>query len=566
MATPAPAPGRGDGFQRSAAYLDAAAHRVGRGLWGVAASALLGLGPAPILVPVVLSLPLLVSPARHSTAPQLLLALAADSIGLLLGDQQPAQAQGGAAEFSLTGTPSLGQTLTISKTKDDPDGNGAFSYFWQFRATPSEHWSPAAARNRGCANDALTCTPVHTTTHPTIGGEFRVRVFYTDGIGQGHTVDTNTIGPITPDAAPTGLTAVAGPGSGEVTLEWDNPGNRYISKYQVRQGTGTTVTWGSWTDFTSTGATTSHTVTGLTNGTAYSFQVRAVVVWSGKTQNGTASATVTATPVASPPPVMSLREPSVEGVMRVDNKLLLPESAHRSGSEFSYSISSNVAVGAGVFVCIEVSESGGDRLAAGAGREGIGIAGFSNGTMALAPTLGTWTNNTTNERPSRITIRLLPPTDSRCSVIGAAGYVVNPRGEDNTFSFIIADDDDLSVGLSSADATMIEGVGSQSASVTVTLGRRLYAGESAEVVLDLSSSTGAMLPDGDAMTKDDFVVTAAGTGVTGEDLDSSRLTLTFEGHDTDTVRTATLTFTPTDRDDGDTDDDTVTVALNTSNS
>jgi len=183
------------------------------------------------------------------------------------------------AEFSLTGTPSLGQTLTISKTKDDPDGNGAFSYFWQFRATPSDSWSPPAARNRGCANDALTCTPVHTTTHPTIGGEFRVRVGYTDGIGQGHLVTTNTIGPITiTPAAPTGLQAVAGPGANEVTLSWNNPNNTLITGYQVRQGAGSPLVWGAWTAISSSDKdTVRHTLSSLTAGTQYSFQLRAVV-------------------------------------------------------------------------------------------------------------------------------------------------------------------------------------------------------------------------------------------------------------------------------------------------
>ncbi|MCY4332524.1 MAG: putative Ig domain-containing protein, partial [Cyanobacteria bacterium MAG CAR1_bin_15] len=226
----------------------------------------------------------------------------------------------------------------------------------------------------------------------------------------------------------------------------------------------------------------------------------------------------------------------------------------------------NVAVGSGVFVCVEVSESGFDRLPAGGGREGIFQAPFTDGGLFFPATLGTWNNDAENKRPSRITIRLLPPSDSRCSGLGAAGYVVNPRGEDNTFSFVIAEDDDLSVGLTSADDRMTEGVAAATAEVTVELARRLYEGERAEVVLDLSSGTGAMLPDRDAMTKDDFVVTAAGTGVTGEGLDDDRLTLVFTGDDSATVQTATLTFTPTDRDDGDTADDTVTVAFNNSNS
>ncbi len=96
-----------------------------------------------------------------------------------------------------------------------------------------------------------------------------------------------------PPDAPAGLTATAG--DAQVTLTWTDPSNSAIDKYQLRQGTGTTVSWGSWTDITSSSATTtSHTVTGLTNGTQYSFQVRAV----DGTVDGTASATVTATPAA----------------------------------------------------------------------------------------------------------------------------------------------------------------------------------------------------------------------------------------------------------------------------
>ncbi len=96
-----------------------------------------------------------------------------------------------------------------------------------------------------------------------------------------------TVGP----AAPTGLSAV--PGVGSATLYWTDPGISTIDKYEVRQGTGTTVSWGSWTEITDSDATTTkHTVTGLTNGTEYSFQIRAVVGTTG----GAESDTVTATP------------------------------------------------------------------------------------------------------------------------------------------------------------------------------------------------------------------------------------------------------------------------------
>ena len=75
--------------------------------------------------------------------------------------------------------------------------------------------------------------------------------------------------PATP-GAPTGLSAT--PGDGQVTLAWTAPdsiGGGDITGYEYEQNE--TGTW------TSTGATaTSHTVTGLTNGQAYTFRVRAV--------------------------------------------------------------------------------------------------------------------------------------------------------------------------------------------------------------------------------------------------------------------------------------------------
>ncbi|MCY4214433.1 MAG: fibronectin type III domain-containing protein, partial [Gammaproteobacteria bacterium] len=217
----------------------------------------------------------------------------------------------GAAAFSLTGAPHVGGTLAAAKTKDDPDGNGTFSYVWQFRATPSAIWSPAAARSRGCATDAATCAPTHSTQHPTLGGEFRVAVSYTDGVGFLHFIFTNTVGPMTLPP-PAGLTATAG--DARVTLRWTDPGDDAITEYQYRQGSGSPLSWGAWTDIPSSDKdTTSHTVAGLANGTRYSFQVRAV---AGAVE-GAGSATASAAPV----------DPSTPGVFWSSSTHGIAESA-----------------------------------------------------------------------------------------------------------------------------------------------------------------------------------------------------------------------------------------------
>ena len=74
--------------------------------------------------------------------------------------------------------------------------------------------------------------------------------------------------------AVTNLTAKAG--NTQVTLTWDHLASYNISAYQIRRSDGS-----SWTKWTSTTTSTisvdgivTDTVTGLTNGTSYSFQVR----------------------------------------------------------------------------------------------------------------------------------------------------------------------------------------------------------------------------------------------------------------------------------------------------
>ena len=120
-----------------------------------------------------------------------------------------------------------------------------------------------------------------------------IRVSVADGTNAGvYTITVTRAGSL--PAAPTGLTATADEdGEGTVTLSWTAPtggGTVGLYEYQHRAGTGA---YGAWTPIPGSGpSTTSHTVTGLANDTAYMFRVRGV----NSVGNGAASNEATATP------------------------------------------------------------------------------------------------------------------------------------------------------------------------------------------------------------------------------------------------------------------------------
>ena len=97
-------------------------------------------------------------------------------------------------------------------------------------------------------------------------------------------------------SAPGSLAAT--PGAGQVTLSWAAPakiGGSAITGYQYRRSRDGGTTWSpDWTDIASSATATSHAVTGLTAGTTYTFQLRAVNTQGNGLHSATAMATVLA--------------------------------------------------------------------------------------------------------------------------------------------------------------------------------------------------------------------------------------------------------------------------------
>ena len=139
--------------------------------------------------------------------------------------------------------------------------------------------------------DSGATTTSHTVTGLSNGTAYGFRIRAVNAGGNSPASAEVRATPLAPPVKPTGVTATAG--HAQVTLSWNNPDNATISKwqYQQKQGDGS---YGPWMDIPdSTASTTSHTVTGLSNGVTYSFRIRAVNAGG----NGAPSDEVTATPV-----------------------------------------------------------------------------------------------------------------------------------------------------------------------------------------------------------------------------------------------------------------------------
>ena len=233
----------------------------------------------------------------------------------------PSEAQNSAptGKPTIDGTPHAGEILTASVSGiADADGLTTPGYTYQWRRVLNSN------SGGGTSNLAGATASTYTLTGDDVTHRVQVRVMFTDDGGNAETV-TSDIYPssgqvLTLPGAPDASLATAG--DGRVRLDWGSPSPTNTGgvpgttlRYQSRYAPGSTVpagtAWSNPTKFVQT----RRLIDGLTNGTAYAFEVRAV-----NPVGGGPPATATATPmtVACPAPVLGNRHQRWRGDLTID--------------------------------------------------------------------------------------------------------------------------------------------------------------------------------------------------------------------------------------------------------
>ena len=203
---------------------------------------------------------------------------------------------------------------------DDP-GNTTITG-WQYAIRTAGDYSPWTGIPGSSA-----ATTAHTVTGLDNGASYTFKLRAHNASGNGAESDEATAIPVAVPARPAGFTATAG--DGRVSLQWSDPDDTTITGWQYRYKIENS--YGPWTGIPGGGpTTTAHTVTGLKNGTAYTFKLRA----HNASGNGAESDEVTATPI--PVPTRPAGFSAMPGDGQVSLQWTTPNDATITGWQYRY--------------------------------------------------------------------------------------------------------------------------------------------------------------------------------------------------------------------------------------
>ena len=241
-----------------------------------------------------------------------------------------------------------------------------------------------------------------------------------------------------PPAAPTQVSATALVEGAALSWTAGSDNGGAITSWKIQRKTGST--WGSWTPIPSSGAsTTSHTVTGLTGGTAYAFKVRAV----NRGGDGAASDESSVTTLVKPAVNLSLSPTSVA------------EDASATSVTVTATFSNSSTFTSDKTVTVTVGGSG-------TATSGTDYAAVSNFDITISKGTGSGTGMFTLTPTDDSSIE----GDETISVSGSAtGLTVN------SVNLTLTDDDEAAVTVNDASASEGDGI-----TFTVTLDKAVPGG------------------------------------------------------------------------------------------
>ena len=227
--------------------------------------------------------------------------------------------------------PTDGEDSQVGLTWTDPSDNTIQSYKVRYRKYRESTWTESAIP------DSSATTTSHTVTGLENGYGYYLQICAVRSgtcSGWSNSAQGEPSAPsIRQPAKPTGLSATGGDRS--VTLSWTDSGDRSIVGYQYQQRSeGVTGSW-DWMPDGTLSTITSSKITGLTNGTPYSFRIRANNNHATSSQSP-ATDWVTATPAVPTP-----------GFTVSPTSLTIDE-----GSSDTYTVKLNAAPGSNVVVTV----------------------------------------------------------------------------------------------------------------------------------------------------------------------------------------------------------------------
>jgi surface protein len=206
------------------------------------------------------------------------------------------------APTGVSGTAGSSQVSLSWTAPSDNGGSAITDYVVQYSSDSGSSWMTFS--------DGTSTDTTATVTGLTAGTAYVFQVAAVNAAGTGsYSTPSSSVTPYTTPGAPTGVVGTAG--SSQVSLSWTAPsdnGGALITDYAIQYSSNGGGTWIPFTDEVSSSA--SAAVTGLSNGTEYTFQVAAI------NAAGTGSYTQTAvgiTPITSPDAPTSVTGTSGDG-------------------------------------------------------------------------------------------------------------------------------------------------------------------------------------------------------------------------------------------------------------